>query len=491
MKLNFCRVMRQLALRHGDKEAIVNVERNRRYSFAQYHRLTNRIANAMRGPLGVGKGDAFMLILENDNLCLMQFPMFFKQEGTAALTNLRDSVDEHRWQVGLIKPKVVFIENRLLATHAVMLQEQGCTVVAMDPMDAPLPGVLSFWQLVDAASDADNDVALDQQGHTVLLRFTGGTTGRGKCAMYSVDNMMGCRDGAYINPELGFDTQTRFLHVAPLSHGTQLGFYPTFFVGGTNITMNALDLELWSRTAEAERVTHSFLVPTALYRLLDLQRAASRNFTSLRTVLYGAAPMSPTKLNDLIDCFGSIFAQGYASTEAAMFLSVLDKSEHRADSPQAIKRMSSAGRVTPGVEVFITDDAGKELPAGQTGEIRVRCRSVIQGYYGNPEGTAAEFQDGAWRSGDLGYIDADGFLYIVDRLKDMIISGGFNVYAIEVESALASHPAVLMCAVVCHTPTGARPSTRRWCCARTPASTRTRSWRTSSSSWGTTRRPSR
>ncbi|EAB9064460.1 long-chain fatty acid--CoA ligase, partial [Salmonella enterica subsp. enterica] len=107
-----------------------------------------------------------------------------------------------------------------------------------------------------------------------------------------------------------------------------------------------------------------------------------------------------------------------------------------------------AGRITPGVEVFITDMEGKPLPTGEIGEIRIRCRGVIQGYYDNPESTAKEFENDAWKSGDLGYLDEGGFLYIVDRLKDMIISGGFNVYAVEVEAALATHPAVLMSAVV-------------------------------------------
>ena len=449
MKLNFSRVMRMLALRHGDKEALVNIERNRRYSFSDYHLLTNRIANALRTTLEVGKGDRFMMILENDNLGLLQFPTIFKQEGTGAFTNLRDSLEEHSWQVAYIRPKVVFIENRLLDTYHAMLRRQGCTVVVMDPHDGPTPeGVLQFWDVVNAASDEDNEVALDQHEHTAVLRFTGGTTGRGKCAMYSMDNLMATRDGGYINPGLGFDGQTRFLHVASLSHGTVLGFYPTFFMGGTNITMNALDLEAWSRVAESERVTHSFLVPTALYRLLELQKASQRNFSSLRTVIYGAAPMSPSRLDELVKTFGPIFVQGYASTEAAMFVAILDKADHRTDSERAIQRMSSAGRVTPGVEVFITDAQGNALPTGQTGEIRIRCRAVIQGYFDNPDGTAAEFQDSAWKSGDLGYIDDGGFLYIVDRLKDMIISGGFNVYAVEVEAALATHPAVLMSAVV-------------------------------------------
>lgn len=452
MKLNFCRVMRSLARRHGDKEAIVNVERNRRYSFREYHLLTNRIANALRDRLAVGRGDRFMLILENDNVSLMQFATIFKQEGTAVMTNMRDSVDEHRWQVDLARPKVVFIENKLIASHGPMLREAGCTIVVMDPLDAQHEGeggdLLTFQELIDSATDADNDVALDQHAHTAVMRFTGGTTGRGKCAMYSADNLLACRDSALASPELGFDASTRMLHVAPLTHGTQMMFYPTVFAGGANITLNALDLEQWSRVAESERATHSFLVPTVLYRLLEMQRANPRNFSSLRTIVYGAAPMSAAKLNELVDCFGPIFAQGYGSTETPTFVSVLDKADHRTDSPQAVRRMSSAGRVTPGIEVFITDAEGRELPQGATGEIRIRSRAMIQGYFGNPEGTASEFVDGAWRSGDLGYVDEDGFLFIVDRLKDMIISGGFNIYAIEVEAALASHPAVLMSAIV-------------------------------------------
>ena len=448
MKLNFCRVMRQLALRHGEAEAIVNIERNRRFSYRGYHLLTNRIANALRGPLGVGPGDFFMVILENDNLALLQFPAVLKQAGTVVMTNMRDSFDEHRWQVEFVKPKVVFIENRLLGTHLEMLQAAGCIVVAMDPLERPLPGVLQFWDLVAAASDADNDVALDQHQHMTLMRFTGGTTGRSKCAMYSPDMLLSCRDGALVHPELGFDSRTRMVHVTPLSHGSQMLFYPAFYVGGVNITMNNLDLEMWRSVVESEAVTHAFLVPTVLYRLLELQRAQPRDLSSLKTIIYGAAPMSPAKLQDLIECFGSVFVQGYGATEATMIVSLLGKNDHRTDGAAALKRLASAGRVTPGVEVFICDDQGNELPVGETGEIRIRCRAVVNGYYRNPEQSAAEFVDGAWRSGDLGYIDEGGYLFIVDRMKDMIISGGFNIYAVEVEAALASHPAVLMSAVV-------------------------------------------
>ena len=448
MKMNFCRVMRLMAQRYGQQEAIVNVERQRRYTYGQYHLLTNRIANALRGELGLVKDDRFLLILDNDNLSLMMFPTVLKQEATVAMTNLRDPLEEHARQIRQVTPRVVFLETRLLDSYYQTLRDLGCEIVVMDAPPAPRPGVRAFWDLVDAASEQDNEVELDTAEHIFMLRFTGGTTGKSKCAMYAPDNILAARDGGFINTDLAFNARTRLLHVAPLSHGTLITYFPTFFAGGANLTMNQLDLEQWRLLVEQERVTHSFLVPTVLYRLLELQRAAPRDFSSLTTLIYGAAPMSPSKLRELVACFGQIFAQGYAATEVPMFVAVLDKAEHQPDSTAALGRLGSAGRITPGVEVLITDENGREVAPGAVGEIRIRSQAIIKGYYGNPEATAAEFQDGAWRSGDLGRLDADGYLYIVDRIKDMIISGGFNVYAVEVEAALAAHPAVLMAAVI-------------------------------------------
>jgi len=448
VKMNFCRVMRLLALRYAQHEALANTERDRRYTFAEYHALTNRIANAMRGELRLCRGDHFYSILENDNLALLHFPTFFKQEATAAFTNYRESIDEHRWQIDMIKPKVVFLELALLERYAPMLRERGITIVVMDRPERPQHGVLHFWDLVERASDSDNDAELDVHGHTCLLRFTGGTTGRGKCAMYTVDNLMGTRDACYVDQDFEFDERTRCLHVAPLSHGSLILFLATLFVGGTTVTMNQVDLPRWMDLVQAERITHSFLVPTALYRLLDLQQQQPRDLSSLRTIVYGAAPMSPSKMSALVAAMGNVFVQGYAATEAAMFVSVLGKRDHLNADGTPSAHLGTAGRVTPGVEVVITDDQGRPVPVGTTGEIRICCRATINGYYLNPEGTAAEFIDGAWRSGDLGYLDENGFLTIVDRIKDMIITGGFNVYAVEVEAALNSHPAVLMSAVV-------------------------------------------
>jgi acyl-CoA synthetase (AMP-forming)/AMP-acid ligase II len=266
--------------------------------------------------------------------------------------------------------------------------------------------------------------------------------------MYALDHFLAIRDSHYIHPDFGFDETARYLALAPLSHASIFPFISAFFTGGATFTLNMPDLEAWCRTVEGERITHALLVPTLLYRLTSMSSAETADLSSLRSVVYGAAPIAPAALGRLVEQFGRIFVQFYGSSEAAMCVSVLGKRDHDTGSEQALRRLGSAGRITPGVELIIADDDGKPLPTGKTGEIWIRSRATIPGYYRNPEATAAEFANGFWKSGDLGYVDDAGYLFIVDRKKDMIITGGFNVYAVEVEAALSEHPAVLMSAVV-------------------------------------------
>ncbi|WP_313802353.1 AMP-binding protein [Sphingobium sp.] len=452
MKQNFGRITQALAIRHGDKPAIVNIERNRTFTYAQFHQLTNRVANALRMELDVGRGDTFMVILQNDNIVLLHFWTTFKQEGTLVLTNYRDSKDDHRWQVELAKPKVVFIEHAMLESHAAMLQELGCRVVVMDPPSEEeavrYPGVIYFWDMVERAPDDECAIALEQRNHTALMRFTSGTTGRGKCAMYSIDNWLAAREGLFLNSEFDFGPDTVVLHMAAISHSSQALLIPAMSVGGTNYTMNTFDLEAVPGIIESKGITHTLMVPTVLYRLLELQRAEPRNLGSLKTILYGTSPISPTKLQELLDVFGPVFVQVYGATEAPIFATILGKEEHVCPDENSRKRLASVGRVSNGVELLIADPEGNPAPTGEVGEIWIRSRAVISGYLADAEATGKEFTDGFWRSGDLARMDEDGFVYIVDRIKDMIITGGFNVYAVEVEAALATHPAVLHSAVV-------------------------------------------
>jgi acyl-coenzyme A synthetase/AMP-(fatty) acid ligase len=226
MLVNFSRMMSAMAARYRDNVAMVNLERNRRYTFPEYHRLTNRIANMTQGALGLGKGDTALLILDNDSLGLVHFPAIFKQPATFAFSNMRDSKEEHLWQIEYLRPKVVFIETQMLAAYHDMLTSHGCTIVVMDHAGDLPQGVHCFWDLAEAASDADNDVELDDRDHISILRFTGGTTGRGKCAMYAMDQIFACRDSAYIQPDFDYDENTRYLALTPLSHLSIFGFLP-------------------------------------------------------------------------------------------------------------------------------------------------------------------------------------------------------------------------------------------------------------------------
>lgn len=446
MKMDFSQAMGLLALRHAQREALVNIERKRRYTFDELHRLTNRIANMMRERLQMRRGDVYLCILENDNLSLLHVWTAFKGEEAGAFTNFRDSIDEHLWQVDFIKPKVVFVENALLDRYFDRLRALGTTVVCMDRPTTSRDGLLYFWDLLEGVPDHNPGVESEVYSDIMMYRFTGGTTGKSKCAKYTMDNWFAMRDAAYTNGEPLLKESTRLLHMAPISHGSGMAMLSVLFRGGCSVTQNLPDLRQWCRNVEAEKVTMAILVPTMVYMLLDLPEASDHDLSSLDTIVYGAAPMSPAKLGQVLARFGNIFVQTYGATECLQAVSSFSKADHL--TAEAGGHLASAGRVTPGVELKVVNDDGTEVPVGTTGEIWVRCRGVIPGYHNNPEGTAAEFSNGYWKSGDLGYLDDRGFLYIVDRKKDMIITGGFNVYAVEVEAALNSHPAVANCAVV-------------------------------------------
>ena len=446
LKTNFSLVSQLLCDSFGSRLAIVNIERQRTYTFSEFHVLTNRIVNMMTNELGLRRGDLWFNILKNDSLSLLHYFTALKGEATGCYTNYHDSAEQHRWQIELLKPSVVFIEGELVPRYYEFLANRQIQIVSMDPV-VGFPGVLDFWRLLETADPANPNIIVDDRADPLILRFTGGSTGKGKCAMYSSDVWLACRDSFYMLPDAAWSASDRVIHLAPLSHGSGMLALPATFKGGCNITLNGGTLETWCRCVEAENITTCLMVPTQLYRLLALSGAERYNLSSLRNIFYGAAPISPSKLQALRVRFGDIFTQIYASTEHPGVATCMTRRDH-AEARNDASHLASAGRAVPGVEINIMDDFGRPVGPGMLGEIWLRSRGTSPGYYLNPEKTAEEFIDGYWKSGDLGRFDSRGFLHIVDRKKDMIISGGFNVYAVEVEAAINAYPGILMSAVV-------------------------------------------
>jgi fatty-acyl-CoA synthase len=448
MQINFSVVSEGLARTYGDAECIVNVERNRRYSFRDYHLLTNRIVNMMRSRLDLGRGDVWLTVLHNDSLSLLSFFTAYKGAACACYTNTTDSLETQAHQIDLVRPKVVFIEAELLPTHHALLKERGLTIVSMDAPTAEFPDVLDFWSLLEGVGDGNPDVTHDDRKDCMILRFTGGTTGAPKAVMYSVDNFMATKDLHLAIEDPIPVRKARLLHFGLISHASGIVFFPILFRGGCTITMNDRGLATWCRTVHREKVTATLMVPSMLYRLLEEPEALQSDLSTLDTVYYGASPMSPTRLKQLRERFGDIFVQLYAGSEHAGAVTCMSKAQHRADQNGDESHLASAGRVVPGVEVLIVDREGRRVPHCQDGEIWMRSRATCMGYLGAPEKTAAEFCDGYWKSGDFGRIDGNGYLYVLDRVKDTIRCNDRNVYPSVVEAALSAHPAVMMSAVV-------------------------------------------
>jgi fatty-acyl-CoA synthase len=220
-------------------------------------------------------------------------------------------------------------------------------------------------------------------------------------------------------------------------------------LGGEVVIMPKPDLGEFLALIEKHEITHTFLPPTLIYMLLDHADLAGTGTASLQCLWYGAAPMSASRLEEALTKIGPVMGQLFGQSEAPMMISTLAPAEHfRDDGSVATERLSSAGRPTPLTTVAIMDDAGHLLGPGERGEIVARGPLVMAGYYKNPLASAEAASYGWHHTGDIGYLDQDNFLFIVDRAKDMIITGGFNVYSAEVEQVLLAHPAVQDCAVI-------------------------------------------
>nr|WP_239063109.1 long-chain fatty acid--CoA ligase [Streptomyces sp. SID13031] len=289
--------------------------------------------------------------------------------------------------------------------------------------------------------------SLEPLDDLALLVGTGGTTGRPKGVMLTERNLETM--SAITLMSYPFSSRPVYLALAPLTHAAGVLCFPVLTLGGEIVIMPAPDLDEFLRLVERHRVTHTFLPPTLIYMMLGHPSLSTTDLGSLQCFWYGAAPMSAARLEEALTRIGPVMAQLFGQSEAPMMISTMAPADHfHADGSMAVERFASAGRPSPLTQVAIMADDGRLLGTGERGEIVVRGSLVMAGYYRNAEATAAASQYGWHHTGDIGFLDDDNYLYIVDRAKDMIITGGFNVYSAEVEQALMTYPAIRDCAVV-------------------------------------------
>ena len=343
--------------------------------------------------------------------------------------------------------------------HLAQLQDSGAQFLVLDPQGFDQRGaelaeraqarVLTLGpaaygtDLLAAAQRAGSTAARDlaRPSDVATLSFTGGTTGKAKAAQR--DHTAAIAGSNAILADFDLPATPQYLAVAPISHVAGTKILPTLLRGGTVHLMAGFDPERMLAVMQRERINTTLLVPTMIYHLLDCPALARTDLSALQLMLYGASPMSPSRLLEGLERIGPVFAQLYGQTECYP-IAVLPRADH---DPQRPDRLAACGFACSHVNVALLDDAGQPVAPGQAGEICVRSPAAMQGYWQQPELTAEVFAHGWLHTGDVATMDEQGRLYIVDRKKDMIVSGGFNIYTREVEDILSAQPGVAMVAV--------------------------------------------
>ncbi|EME65559.1 AMP-dependent synthetase and ligase [Rhodococcus ruber BKS 20-38] len=335
--------------------------------------------------------------------------------------------------------EVVTVLRDLLPRIRLWVSIAGTTVRDADP---------TLTQFVAGYEARTGEWTVDP-GDVAMIGPTGGTTGRPKGVMNTHRGLSTMLAHLMLAAHYEENEAVVNLAAAPMTHTAGLFSLAATARGGTVAIIDRAEPRAVLEAIDTHSVTDLFLPPTVIYRLLDTLEHTSANTSSLRYLVYGAAPMSTEKLRRAIERLGPVTMELYGQMEAPAAISFLRPNEHlSAGTATRDKRIASCGRPYPLVEVVIRDEGGTTLPVGATGEICVRGDLVMKGYYKNPEKTAEVLVDGWLHTGDIGHLDNEGYLYLTDRKRDVIISGGFNVYPSEVEQAVWAHPAVRDCAVI-------------------------------------------
>jgi fatty-acyl-CoA synthase len=411
-------------------------------TYAEVRELTFRVSAALAGQ-GVGAGDKVAILSANDPVAFTAVFAISRLGAVWCPVNPRNEAAENRELLDLFGCRALLFQAKF-AGLVTQIRGDLPELTTLVCLDGAVEGTLSWQQFLDGGITYRDTVPADD---LAMIVGTGGTTGRPKGVMLTGTNLETMT--AIVLMSYPFDGRPVYLALAPLTHAAGVLCFPILALGGEIVVMRTPDVGEFLANIERHGVTHTFLPPTLIYMVLGDDRLEATDRSSLQCFWYGAAPMSAARLEESLRRIGPVMAQLFGQTEAPMMISTLPPRDHfHEDGTLATERLTSAGRPAPLVTVAIMGEDGSARARGERGEIVIRSSLVMAGYYRDPGATAAASAHGWHHTGDIGYIDDAGYLYIVDRAKDMVITGGFNVYSAEVEQALMAHEAVRDCAVI-------------------------------------------
>lgn len=425
---------------------IAYVKDGERWTFGEAEALSCKVANAITARGHVAETRCAVLAANDPQAWICVLGMWRAGMAWVPL-NPRSTVEDHVHLIAGFDVDLLFLQ-KAFAPLVPAFREACPGLKSIVCLDGEIEGTESFAAFCEGQPTTALASTVAEDSLAAIMP-TGGTTGMPKGVMLSHRNLAMSVANNIINTPYLPGEQIVNMAAAPMTHTAGFLTLSATARGGKIVVMTKPDPVTLLATIEEEGVTEFFLPPTVIYRLLDLPDIETRDLSSIRYFMYGAAPMSVEKLRRALEVFGPVMLQGYGQTEAPGSIAFLRPGDHFREGLVADdRRLSSCGLPSVLNTTAIFDDDGQPLPAGETGEICVRGDIVMLGYYKLPDKTAETIVDGWLHTGDLGHIDEEGFLHITDRKKDVIISGGFNVYPSEVEQVIWSHPAVLDCAVI-------------------------------------------
>ncbi|GAA0629945.1 long-chain fatty acid--CoA ligase [Sporichthya brevicatena] len=439
-ELVFPRTLLPTWRQRADEVGFVNAVTGEQRTFGEHADRVSRLCDAVATKLGVGPRDRVAVLSMNSMEYLELWHAGFLGAFVVNPLNLRFSPDELTYVLRDAESTVCFVDSHFAPVVEKIREAAGLKhVVLIGGGDGTAD--MRYEELL--ADTGNRWPEVPEEDDLAVVMYTGGTTGKPKGVM--LDQRAEVLNQYHIAMSIPWERGDTYIISTPMFHGaTMLGVVGASMFGVPVVVQPMFDPAGFLTACETYNCTVTVLVPTMIGMVLTHPEFAPERISSLKRLIYGASPMPKALLQKLLALLPDTqIIQGYGMTEAATVLTFFHDEDHREGS-----RLGSCGRALPGIEIKVVDAEGNDLPPGEAGEVYARGGNFMQGYLKLPEETAKAFRDGWYASGDVGYLDEAGYLFLVDRAKDMIISGGENIYSVEVENAIASHPEVLQVAVI-------------------------------------------